>query len=230
MTAVLFSATLIAAVAPPPLLVIIGASLTALTVMPALAVALLNAVLAPFALTFIVPEATPSVRSQARKVRPEATLPLQLALGTKRTSVPASLVRSRAVVEDGDPKLDQLLPPLMEYCQLPLVLTTATTAIPVWAPASASVIWPPISDDTNCPGLLAGSSLIAGRFADPESTGALLLTTMFAPNSDVLLAASVAVAVILSPALRPLPVTSTEPLKLPLASEVREPRYTGPSP
>jgi hypothetical protein len=49
------------------------------------AVALENALLPPFVPVLAVPPAVPLVWSQARKVMPGATVPFQLALGTKRT-------------------------------------------------------------------------------------------------------------------------------------------------
>ena len=54
------------------------------------------------------------------------------------------------------------------------------------------------------------------------------VTETLAPNSEVLLLPSVAVAVIWSPSAKPL--TVSDPLMLPLASEVRKPRYVCPSP
>ena len=62
-----------------------GASLTALTVMLREAVALENALVPPLLLVSAVLPAVPLVWSQARKVMPGATVPFQLALGTKRT-------------------------------------------------------------------------------------------------------------------------------------------------
>ena len=41
------------------------------------------------------------------------------------------------------PKLFHVLPPLVEYCQVPLVSSTAVTAIPSTAPLSTSVIRSP---------------------------------------------------------------------------------------
>ena len=63
----------------------VGASLTAVTVMPAVAVALENALLPPLVLVLAVLPAVPLVWSQARKVMPGLTVPFQLAFGTKRT-------------------------------------------------------------------------------------------------------------------------------------------------
>jgi uncharacterized metal-binding protein len=62
-----------------------GASLTGLTVIDELAVALENAVVPPLTVVFAVAPAAPLLWSQARKVMPAATDPFQLALGTKRT-------------------------------------------------------------------------------------------------------------------------------------------------
>src|SRR4051794_9807708 len=104
---------------------------------------------------------------------PLLSVPFQLALGTKRTEVFASAASSSEAAALGEPKLFQLLPPLVEYCHVPFVLTTAVTAMPDKAPASASVTFVEISADTSVPGLLAGSSLIAVRLFAPDSTGAL---------------------------------------------------------
>ena len=62
-----------------------GASLTELTVIAALAVALEKALPPPLLEVSAVVPAEPVVWSQARKVIPLATVPFQLALGTKRT-------------------------------------------------------------------------------------------------------------------------------------------------
>ena len=62
-----------------------GASFTALTLIPALAVAALKALAPPLLLVSAVPPAVPLLRSQARKLIPPASVPFQLALGTKRT-------------------------------------------------------------------------------------------------------------------------------------------------
>ena len=70
-----------------PLLSSSGASLTAVTVMLLLAVAALKAVEPPLVVVFAVRPAVPVVWSQARKVMPLLTVPLQFAFGTKRTKV-----------------------------------------------------------------------------------------------------------------------------------------------
>ena len=64
--------------------VLTGASLTAVTVMLLLAVALLNAVEPPLLVVSAVRPAVPVVWSHARKLRPFVTVPFQLAFGTKR--------------------------------------------------------------------------------------------------------------------------------------------------
>src|SRR5271157_4115609 len=99
-----------------------------LTVMLALAVALLKAVVPPFAMASAVPPAVPLVWSHAWKLIPLATVPFQLGLGTKRAYVLASAAKSSALLALGEPKLVQLPPPLVLYCQVPFVLSTAVTA------------------------------------------------------------------------------------------------------
>ena len=64
-------------------LVMVGASLIALTVKLAVSVALENALLPPLLLVSAVPPFVPLVRSQARKVIAVASVPLKLALGWK---------------------------------------------------------------------------------------------------------------------------------------------------
>ena len=179
-----------------------GASLTGVTVMPPAAVALLNAVAPPLTLVLAVLPATPLVWSQARNVRPVVTVPFQLALGTKRTRVVAtSPANNRALATVGVPKATHAPPPLVEYCQVPLVLSTATTAMPPAAPLSASPIWPAIRLATVTPGLSVGSSARLARLFAPESVGALLivLARYADENSEVLPLASVAVALIQLP-------------------------------
>src|SRR5215467_14203289 len=106
--------------------------------MLALAVVALNAVVPPLLVTFAVFPAVPLVWSHARKVMPLVTVPLKFAFGTKRTEVFASAASSRPTDADGEPNAVHVDPPLVVYCQVPFVLTTAVTAIPEAAPASAS--------------------------------------------------------------------------------------------
>ena len=82
---------------------------------------------------------------------PLVKVPFQLAFGTNRTYVLASLANSRLASAEGDPKLDQFEPPFVEYCQVPLLLSTAVTAMPVSASGSASVISPVIRVETRIP-------------------------------------------------------------------------------
>ena len=151
-----------------------GASFTGLTVIELLNAAPLKAVLPPLLLVSAVPPAVPLVWSQARQIRPLVTLPFQLAFGTKRTQVLASDASKRAVLAPGVPKAVQLAPASVEYCQAPLLLSTAVTAMPLSAPLSTSLTCPAINADTSVPGLLAAPSLIGARLFAPFSTGASL--------------------------------------------------------
>src|SRR5262249_6093654 len=105
-----------------PLLSRVGASFTELTVMPAVSVAVLKAVLPPLVVTSAVPPLDPLFWSHARKVMPTLTAPLKLGLGTKRTRVLASAASSRAAVADGLPKGVQWAPASVLNCHLPLPL------------------------------------------------------------------------------------------------------------
>src|SRR4051794_40218525 len=125
-------------------------------------------------LMFAVFPATPLVWSQARKVRPFVTVPFQSALGTKRTYVVASAASRRAEVLLGEPKLFQELPPLVEYCQTPFVLSTRVTAMPESEDGSLSVAFPEINEETSVPVLGDWSSLMVVRLLAPDKTGALL--------------------------------------------------------
>src|ERR1044071_6546078 len=120
-----------------------------------------------------VPPLTPLVRSHARKVRPLVTVLLKFAFGTNRTKVLASAESSRAVAAVGLPKAFQVDPPSMEYCQTPLLLSTPVTAIPVSAPALASLTWPAMRSTTYVPPFAVLSSRIVPRSFAPASTGAL---------------------------------------------------------
>ena len=160
--------------APTVLLVPSGASLTAVTVMPALAVAVENALVAPLVVVSAVAPALPLVWSQARKVIPPARAPFQLASGTKRTEVLASAASRIAFTAVGAANAFHAPPLLVVYCQVPLLLFTVVTAMPAAAALSASVTWPAISADTRVPLSLAGSSLMLFRLFAPASTGASL--------------------------------------------------------
>src|SRR6478609_2364432 len=102
---------------------------------------------------------------------PLLTVPFQLALGTNLTLVLASAAKSRAVLTVGLPKAVQFVPPLVVYCHVPLVLSTAVTAIPSTA-LSGSLAFPEISAETSVPLLVVGSSLIVVRLFAPERVGA----------------------------------------------------------
>mgnify|MGYP003694582959 CR=1 FL=1 len=75
-TAVVFSATLSAALTPPPSLVISGASLTAVTVTSTPSVAVENAAAPPLLPVSTFVPATPLVQSHARSVNAAALVPL----------------------------------------------------------------------------------------------------------------------------------------------------------
>ena len=81
----------------------------------------------------------------------------------------------------GDPSDIQRVPPLIENSQVPLALSTATTAIPSTAPGSGSVTWPAIRSETGVPPLSNASSAMGARSLAPESRGAVftsLITTI----------------------------------------------------
>ena len=212
-----------------------GASLTAVTVMPAAAVALLNALVPPLVEVSAVLPAMPLVASQARKVMPLPTLPFQSALGTKRTYVlEGSAASSLAMLAVGVPKAVQVERPLVEYCQLPLLLSTAMTAMPLLAPASASLTLPAIRLATLTPWLELGSSARFARLFAPDSTGALLTTvaSSAAENSEVLPLLSVAVALIQYPGEAAMLKAALVKLTLPLVAVVTDmlPSQVLPSP
>ena len=152
-----------------------GASLTGVTVMPLLAVALLKALLPPLTLVSAVPPALPlpMLWSQARKVSPAASVPFQLLLGTKRTALFVSAASNRAEASLTTPKALQLVPSVV-YCQTPLASFAPVTAMPACAAVSTSLIRPAISVATSVPGLLTVSSVIDARLLAPPSTGASL--------------------------------------------------------
>src|SRR5438552_1095722 len=99
-----------------------GASLTALMVMVAVPLALLNAVVPPLVVVLAVWPFTPEAWSQARKVK--VAEPLKLALGTKRMRFEALSARRRETLPEGLPKAVQLTPPSVENCHAPFVFTT----------------------------------------------------------------------------------------------------------
>ncbi len=84
----------------------------------------------------------------------------------------ASAASSRALEVSTAPKANQLEPPSVVYSQVPLVSSTAMTAMPSRAPVSASVTCPEMRSETSVPGLLTGSSEMAVRSLAPLSTGA----------------------------------------------------------
>ena len=152
-----------------------GTSFTLVTVTSALASPLLYAVVPPLDVVFAVAPAVPLVRSQALKDSPPDTVPLKFALGTKRTRVSASAFNRVATAMEGVVKAFQLVPPFREYSQAPLVVASPVIAIPFSAPASGSVTFPAIIDDTNVPGLDKGSSSTPASAFAPLKTGAVLV-------------------------------------------------------
>ena len=71
---------------------------------------------------------------------------------------------SSAVLLLTAPTAVHVVPPSIEYCQLPLVEVRPVIAIPFTAPASTSLMLAPMNDETVCPGsltLLVWSSVIA---------------------------------------------------------------------
>ena len=114
-----------------------------------------------------------------------------------------SAPKSRAAAVVGVPKALQLTPALVEYCQVPLVLSTAMTAMPSRAPASTSVMGSPPapvamrSKMVSPPGV-ASSSFTAVSAGVPElsSTGALFAPS---PGSSVTVTLSVCVSALPDP-------------------------------
>src|SRR6185295_5052179 len=89
-----------------------GASLTAVTVMFAVSVAVLKAVVVPFTDASAVAPFTPLLRSQARKVIAFATVPLKLSgEGCRYRRVLASAASKSAALSDTEPTAVQFVPP-----------------------------------------------------------------------------------------------------------------------
>ena len=152
---VVWSVTVWLAPAPPR----VGASFTAVTVMVAVSLAALKAVVPPLAVVSAVDPALPLVRSQARKVK----LPVVAfaVFGTKRTRSAAR--SSSAAVPDRLPNAVQLPPLSTEYCQVPFPASAAVMAMPWTAPTSPSTTDVPRIDATVWPALDVCSSVIAVR-------------------------------------------------------------------
>ena len=112
----------------------VGASLTLVTVMLDVAVAVLNAVAAPFDAVVTLVPVLPLVWSQARNVT-DAVVPF-CALGTSRNK--SVDLRSKALALLTAPTAVHVVPPLIEYCQVPVPATTVVTAMPCKAPGSVS--------------------------------------------------------------------------------------------
>src|SRR5438067_2530156 len=111
-----------------------GASFTEATTMEAVSTAVLKAVVPPVREVSTLVPLTPEVWSQARKVIPEATVPLKSAAGWSRILLEAVEARSRAFELDTDPTFVQVVPESVEYCQFPLVESVEVMATPCTAP------------------------------------------------------------------------------------------------
>src|SRR5262245_12564248 len=157
-----------------------GVSLTAVTVRLDVSVVVLNGVVPPLVLTSAVPPFVPAVRSQARNVIAGWIVPLKSAAGTNRIRVRASAESNRALVTDNEPRAFQLVPPLVENCQVPFAASAAVAAIPSSAAESTSVIGSPpalaIRSITRVPVLPVASSRMAASDELPllSRTGASL--------------------------------------------------------
>src|SRR5438552_3995256 len=117
-----------------------GASLTLLTVMLEVAVAVLKAVVPPLVVVSTFVPVEPAVWSQAQNVT-LAVVPL-LPSGTNRS---LSLERkSRAEELVTAPTPVQVVPASVEYCQVPVLLVRPVTAMPLTAPVSTSDTLPEI--------------------------------------------------------------------------------------
>src|SRR5438132_244057 len=147
-----------------------GASFTLLTVMFAVAVAVLKAVVPPLVVVSTLVPWVPLVWSQAEKVT-EAVVPFSPS-GTNRS---LSVARSkRAELPATAPTAFHVPPPSSEYCQAPVLLTRPVTAIPDSAPESTSLTWPESSVETRSPPLAVWSSLIVVKLLAPDKSGASL--------------------------------------------------------
>ena len=72
------------------------------------------------------------------------------------------------------PTAFQVEPLSVEYCQVPLLLTSEVTAIPLTAPVSTSAILVAIKVETKSPLLEVLSSVMVVKLLAPESVGASL--------------------------------------------------------
>src|SRR5437667_2821017 len=97
----------------------------------------------------------------------------------KRTRVTASPASNNADVSATGPRASQVVPPSVEYCQRPLLLSTAVTAMPTGSP-SASVTWPATRAETSVPLLVTSSSLMVVKALAPDRTGASFTTQRWA--------------------------------------------------
>src|SRR5947209_18339609 len=124
-----------------------GASLTLVTVIWLVAVAVLKAVVPPLTLVSTFEPALPLVWSQAQKVT-LAVVPFWPS-GMKLGRAVGRGKRSEELLTL--PTLFQVLPPSVEYCQAPVLLLMLVTAMPCTAPLSTSVIFPETKVATESP-------------------------------------------------------------------------------
>src|SRR5262249_25693916 len=124
-----------------------GASLTAVTLIDEVAVAVLKAVTPPFVEASTLLPDVPLVWSQARKVT-EATVAFWPSGTNRNLSVDRS---NSAEASDTAPTLVQMVPPSVEYCHAPVLLLKPVTAMPETAPLSTSETCPEINVETKSP-------------------------------------------------------------------------------
>src|SRR5207248_3103560 len=128
-------------------LVIVGASFTLVTVIDDVALAVLNAVVPPLDVASTFVPCTPLVCSQAWKVT-DAVVPFTPS-GTNRS---LSFDRSkRAELFAIAPTAAQVVPPSVENCHTPVLLTSLVTAMPLNAAVSTSDAWPEMNVETRSP-------------------------------------------------------------------------------
>ena len=109
--------------------------------------------------TPIVPLTGPFDRSQGRKVRPADTVPVKFIAGTNRTRLSGSALKTTADFGDRVPKLIQLLPPLVENCHTPLLLSAPVMATPKGRAAFGAATKLRTKDNTESPLLLESLGL-----------------------------------------------------------------------
>ena len=93
----------------------------------------------------------------------------------------------------------QVVPPSVEYCQVPVPLVNPVTAIPLTAPLSTSVTFPEISVETRSPLFVVWSSLMVVKLLAPDRTGASLTAVTVRLAVAVAVLKGVAPPVLLAP-------------------------------